>query len=60
MSDFRITLSEFVKQVVKEMEENNWQGKPLAFNTANRLGLHWLSISEIDGVINVDIGTGDE
>ena len=63
MPNFRITLSEFMKQIVEEIEENkddDWQNKPLAFNTEDRHSLHWLSMYESDGVIQMDVGTGDE
>ncbi len=60
IDDFRLTLSEFIKQITKEMAENNWYDKPLAFNTENRFGLHWLSLYDRDDGVCMDIGTGDE
>ena len=65
--EYRMTFSEFIKQIMEdlilnspEMKEENWQDMPLAFNTENSLGLHYLSIYERDGVINLDVGTGEE
>lgn len=60
MPDYRVTLSEFIRDITKEMKENNWQDKPLAFNTVNDLGLHWLSIYDRDDGVCMDVGTGDE
>ncbi len=65
--EYRIKFSDFIKHLEKdlicnspEMEGKNWQDKPLVFNTENRLGLHYLSIYERDGAINIDIGTCDD
>ncbi len=53
-------LSEFVKQVVEEMEKDNLHELPVVFNTADRDDLSWLSIYEEGGVVHMDIGEEDE
>ena len=55
-----MTVSEFVKQITKEMEENNWQNKPILFNTSDRSNMHWLSVYESEGIVHMDVGDDGE
>lgn len=57
-----VILSKFLDDLVEGMEKNNWQDKPLVFNTENRTNLHWLSICywDAEGLVSVDIGDDDE
>ncbi len=58
MKDFRITLSDFIKQVAEEVDGNpkeKWRTKPVIFNTSNRLYLGWVSTKEVDGAVHLYI-----
>lgn len=56
-----MTFREFIKDITKEMEENNWDmDKEVVFNTCDDLGLYYLSIYERDGKICIDVGDEDE
>lgn len=55
-----MTLSEFVKEVVEEMEKDNLHNLPVVFNTAGRNSLEWLSIYVEGGMVHMDIGRKDE
>ena len=61
--DYRITLSEFTKQMIEEIKENakeDWRTKPIVFNTSNRLYLGWVSTKEKDGAIHMTINEVDD
>lgn len=57
-----MTLSEFVKDLTKEMEENEWQNIEIEFCTVGRDGLQYLSIYDTDdNKIAIDVGAeGDD
>ena len=61
-NDPGVMLSKFLDGLIEEMEKNNWQDKPLVFNTENRTNLHWLSICywDAEGLVSVDIGDDGE
>lgn len=61
-NDPDVMLSKLIDGLVKGMEKNNWQDKPLVFNTENRTNLHWLSICywDAEGLVSVDIGNDGE
>ena len=61
--DYRITVSEFIKQVAEEVKGNSkeeWRTKPMIFNTSNRLYLNWVSTKEVDDAVHLYIAEIDD
>lgn len=56
-----MTLTEFVGDITKELEENkDWGDKEIEFRTINRGGLEYLSMYDLANGICIDIGTEED
>lgn len=56
-----MTLDEFVKDLTREMEENEgWRDKEIEFCTIDGGGLEYLSIYDLDDTVCIDVGTGKD
>lgn len=54
-------LKDFIKDLTKEMENNNWQNMSVKFSTSDRDGLDWLSIyPDDDQTVIIDVGSEGE